>query len=77
MPLGVENGELTESPGGYSGVKELAKGPVRWVYSVTGEAVVVMDGPDGYPVFATSSESSRPRDVGRQHSPGAEPLHVA
>ena len=77
MPLGVEIGELTEAPVGPGGVKEPAKGPVRWVYSVTGKSVVVMDGPDGYPVFATSSERSARRDASQQPNAAIEPLQIA
>ena len=52
MPMGVETGEFIQVPAGYHGLKEPAMCQVRWVYSVTGKPVVVIDGPDGYPAFA-------------------------
>ena len=42
------------------GPTEAGKRSVRWVYSVTGKEVLVLDGPDGYPRFALT-EPRRPQ----------------
>lgn len=55
--MGVETTQLTEVPAGHRDLKKPVAGPVRWVYTVTDKAVVVTDGPDGYPQFATADPS--------------------
>jgi hypothetical protein len=63
MKLGVETGEFIKLPADGRGPAQPAVAPVRWVYSVTGKDVVVIEGPDGYPQFVSAEPKSRRRPV--------------